>query len=367
MRNTKNLILITIGLLNMGMTSYATTFMRIKTTDGDVARYDVKNVVEVNFEGEQEDSSEHKYVDLGLPSRTLWATCNIGATRPEESGDFFAWGEIEPKKIYNWSTYKWGVASDSLSLVSLTKYNFGNKYSGTLDSRSTLLPEDDAATVNWGEEWRMPTLMDIQELLNNCKYTWTEYEGVKGTKFTAPNGNYIFLPATGGRNGSEFYHVGKYGRYWTSSLYEWNEVRAYDLFVHFPEAGWGYGNERRNGFPIRPVRKGKEFPYTMSLKVKTTNGKITCYNIKNVIKMDFEEVQDTFLSSTNPPSQPNYVQDDEAAQDVSLSTPLPKVDNNKEIISTIGFTHSKMLYLLFLLIPLAAWYYFRRKRVSAKS
>ena len=109
---------------------------------------------------------EHEWVDLGLPSGTLWATCNVGADNPEDYGDYFAWGETEPKVIYNWSTYKWCNGS----VNTMTKYCTDSGY-GTVDNKTELDPADDAATVNWGTSWRMPTLEQLDELLTKC--TWT--------------------------------------------------------------------------------------------------------------------------------------------------------------------------------------------------
>ena len=143
---------------------------------------------------------DHGYVDLGLPSGLLWATCNVGAETAEEYGDYFAWGETQPKDYYYWSTYQYCNGSSS----TLTKYcnNSSNGYNGYTDNLTTLLPEDDAATANWGSDWRMPTNEEWQELYNNTTVTWTTRNGVDGRLFTASNGNSLFLPAAGFRNGS---------------------------------------------------------------------------------------------------------------------------------------------------------------------
>ena len=124
----------------------------------------------------------HEYVDLGLPSGLLWATCNVGANAPEEYGDYFAWGEIVPKDVYNWSTYQY---YDGSNLA---------KYTGS-DGLTTLLPGDDAATTNWSNGWRMPTKEEWQELLDNTTNKWTTQNGVNGRLFTGSNGNSLFLPA----------------------------------------------------------------------------------------------------------------------------------------------------------------------------
>ena len=145
-------------------------------------------------------------VDLGLPSGLKWASCNVGASTPEEYGGFFAWGETELKSKYTWGTYKWGNSYDKL-----TKYCTQSSYwdnPDPMDKKTVLDPEDDAAHVNWGDSWRMPTDAEWTELRCNCSWDWTTQNGVKGRLVTGPNGNSIFLPATGGHGGS----------FWSSSL-----------------------------------------------------------------------------------------------------------------------------------------------------
>lgn len=116
---------------------------------------------------------DHEWVDLGLPSGTLWATCNIGASSPEESGDYFAWGETAPKETYNWETYKWCNDRDN----TVTKYCTTDIY-GTVDNKTELDLEDDAAYVNWGSSWRMPSMEQIKELREYCSWEWTQSNGV---------------------------------------------------------------------------------------------------------------------------------------------------------------------------------------------
>ena len=166
--------------------------------------------------GGGEGGDEHAYVDLGLPSGLLWATCNVGADTPEAYGDYFAWGETTPKGTYNWSTYQHCMGDYDM----LTKYcyDFYYGYNGFTDNLTTLLPEDDAAAANWGGNWRMPTQEEFQELYNNTTVTWTQQNGVNGKLFTASNGNSLFLPAAGRRWGGELYDAGGYGYYWSSSL-----------------------------------------------------------------------------------------------------------------------------------------------------
>ncbi len=238
----KKQLLATLGLAALCMASYAATFMQVVTNDGSIVEYDVENVSEVNFvKKEVVVPQNHSYVDLGLPSGTLWATYNIGATKPEEYGDYFAWGETEPKKVYDWSTYKWGDDE-------MTKYNDG-------DGLMTLLPEDDAATANWGLEWRMPTNEEQRELGEECQYQMTEVNGVYGAKFTGKNGNSVFFPAAGYRNGSFVDRKGYEGVYWSSSLIEKGEDNARDFFF-YEYVSWLY-YYRSYGFSVRAVRVQK--------------------------------------------------------------------------------------------------------------
>ena len=172
-------------------------------------------------------ASNYKAVDLGLPSGTLWADRNVGAGAPEAYGDSFAWGETEPKDYYDWSTYKWCNGSEDTQ----TKYCTNSSY-GTVDGKTVLDLEDDAAYVNMGAEWRMPTIAEQEELLNNCTWTWTTQNGVYGRKVTGPNGNSLFLPATGYHDGSFFYSAGSLGSYWSSSLLEGYSGGAYYLVFY---------------------------------------------------------------------------------------------------------------------------------------
>ena len=194
---------------------------------------------------------DHAYVDLGLPSGLLWATCNVGANAPEEYGDYFAWGETTPKTTFNWSNYQLCNGSEN----TLTKYcdnsNYG--YNGFTDNLTTLLPEDDAAAANWGGNWRMPTQEEFQELYNNTTVTWTQQNGVNGRLFTASNGNSLFLPAAGYRRDDELDDAGDRGRYWSSSTY-YNPNSAW-LFPFHSDDYSVHAIYRYNGFTVRPVRE----------------------------------------------------------------------------------------------------------------
>ena len=194
----------------------------------------------------------HAYVDLGLPSGLLWATCNVGADTPEGYGDYFAWGETQPKTTYNWSTYQHCNGSSTEMTKYCTDSEYG--YNGFTDNLTTLLPEDDAAAANWGGNWRMPTQEEFQELYNNTTVTWTQQNGVNGRLFTASNGNSLFLPAAGDRWDDELHNAGYVGLYWSSSLYSGNPYYAW--YFGFDSGSYGmYNGGRGNGFTVRPVRE----------------------------------------------------------------------------------------------------------------
>ena len=197
----------------------------------------------------------HDYVDLGLPSGLLWATCNVGADSPEDYGDYFAWGETTPKDTYNWSSYQYCNGSSNTLTKYCNKSSYG--YNGFTDNLTTLLPEDDAATANWGGNWRMPTKEEFQELYNNTTVTWTTQNGVNGRLFTASNGYSLFLPAAGYRLNSSLDFAGSYGLYWSSSLYTDSPYHALEL--NFNSGRYSmYGSCRYYGLSFRPVRSASQ-------------------------------------------------------------------------------------------------------------
>ena len=204
-------------------------------------------------------------VDLGLS--VLWATCNVGASSPEDYGDYFAWGETTTKTDYSLAIYKYCAGT----LLTLTKYctNSSYGYNGFTDNKTVLDPEDDAATVNWGGNWRMPTDEECTELREQCTWTWTTQNGVNGYKVVGKNGNFIFLPAAGFMNYSSLHIAGSGGYYWSSSLEASNMPRAY--IVNFNSSGVyrGYGS-RNDGLSVRPVcPKKQEHEYVdLGLSVK---------------------------------------------------------------------------------------------------
>ena len=201
----------------------------------------------------------HDYVDLGLRSGTLWATCNVGAENPEDYGDYFAWGETQTKTTYNWSTYLYCNGDYNQLTKYCTQSDFG--YNGFTDNLKTLESGDDAATANWGEGWSIPTNKQWVELLTRCDYTWTTQNGVNGFLFTARNGNSIFLPAAGCCTDTVFDNVGSGGRYWSSSLSKSFPDTAKGFSFSWNGSDWIdhdiYDYSREFGLVVRPVRSAK--------------------------------------------------------------------------------------------------------------
>ena len=191
----------------------------------------------------------HAYVDLGLPSGTYWAACNMGANAPEDYGSYFAWGEIFPKATYDWSTYKYCNGDAN----SLTKYcndpAFG--YNGFIDDLSELLPEDDAISANWGAGWHIPTVEQWQELVDCTTHDTTTQNGVKGFLFTASNGNSLFLPNAGLYNDNVIYSIGRLSIFWSNSI---DPELPYCAFAFGFQSGVVTGHHnRQSGASVRAV------------------------------------------------------------------------------------------------------------------
>ena len=192
-------------------------------------------------------------VDLGLSVK--WATWNVGASAPEDFGNYYAWGETESKSYYWWDTYKYRTSTSGI-----TKYCTSKNDGAFVDGKFRLEPEDDVANVKWGDNWRMPTLEECEELVENCTWEWTEINGIGGYTITGTNGNSIFLPATGFREYADFCPVGQalpdglYGFYWSKSLKpNYNSTIASGISfdqTRIESSGW---NRRSNGHTIRPV------------------------------------------------------------------------------------------------------------------
>ena len=175
----------------------------------------------------------HEWVDLGLPSGIKWATCNVGASRPEDYGCYFAWGETREKRSYD--------EDNSVTC---------GKYYGDIGGDSRY----DAARARWGGSWRLPTKAELEELEENCTLSWTTQGSKKGCKVTGPNGNSIFLPAAGYCDGTSlFYKAGEFGVYWSSTPFERATGYAYGLYFYGGDEGVGWSNERNLGQSVRPV------------------------------------------------------------------------------------------------------------------
>jgi len=184
------------------------------------------------------DDKHPHMIDLGLPSGTKWACCNVGASKPEDYGGYYAWGETRTKSTYNWVTYQ--------HFQNNSYVNIGSDIAGS---------QYDAATANWGSPWRMPSQAQIQELLNNCTSAWTTQNGVNGRKFTGSNGGTIFLPAAGGRVYDDFRGPGRDGTYWSSTLYVYmgDQSNARLLYIDRGDVRW-LNTCRLDGRSVRPVR-----------------------------------------------------------------------------------------------------------------
>ena len=200
-------------------------------------------------------TKQYEYVDLGLPSGLKWAKCNVGAKTETDYGYCFQWGDIEDKSNSDcwWENYKYGDGSN------LSKYNTGNNgYGGTIDNKTTLDIEDDAATQIMGSDWRMPTQDELQELADNTDNEWVcNYNGtgVNGRKFTSKTdtSKYIFIPASGIRSDSSFLFQGSYGAVWSSSLNDGYSGYAWFLYIGSDNVVARLNISRRCGFMVRGV------------------------------------------------------------------------------------------------------------------
>lgn len=230
-----------MAVIALMMTISASAQFYIYCSNGNVIKVDSISMIAPD----EPVNNGHEYVDLGLSVK--WATCNVGASKPEEYGDYFAWGETQPKDYYYWSTYKWCNGSYD----TLTKYNTNSSY-GTVDNKTTLDLSDDAARANWGGSWRMPTSAEKDELRSNCTWTWSKINGVEVYKVTSNiNGNFILLPAAGYRDENYLRSAGC-GCYWSSSLGTDHPLNAYSMYFNSSSVDW-YDNSRYYGRSVRPV------------------------------------------------------------------------------------------------------------------
>ena len=226
-----------MNYLEPNTTYYVRAF--IETSMGNLYSESIVGFTTLEEETISGTENGYDYVDLGLSVK--WATCNVGADSPEEYGDYYAWGETTTKAYYSSSN----SATNGLSISEL-------KSQGYIDSEGNLKPKYDAAQANWGGEWRMSTKEEQQELIDNCTWTWTSQNGVNGYKVTGPNGNSIFLPAAGLRNGSSLSNAGNYGYYWSSTPNDYGDYDAY--YLDFDSSNHYMGSSGRGyGQSVRPV------------------------------------------------------------------------------------------------------------------
>lgn len=198
-----------------------------------------KGVEETKFRIICPDSNHPHMIDLALPSGTLWACCNVGASRPDDFGHYFAWGETKKKSDYSLGTYQYG--NDKYHLMNIGSDIAGTKY--------------DAATANWGAPWRTPTNTQCNELIDNTTSQWTTYNGMSGRAFSSKkNGHTVFFPAAGYFLANELFNIGSNGYIWTSSIFKDNQNEARCLGF-FSEYAYPFSGLRFCGHSIRPVCK----------------------------------------------------------------------------------------------------------------
>jgi len=221
-------------------------------SDGRISIDDVTGLInQLLTQNNNPQPDEGDWVDLGLPSGTIWATRNVGASAPGDYGDYFAWGETAPKDYYDWSTYKWCNGS----YTTMTKYCTNSRYGyhGFADNKTELDPSDDAACAHY-PGGRMPSMEQIEELCNSCTWQWTLRNDVGGELVTGPNGNTMFLPAAGFFWLESLGLVGSEGYYWSRTLSPNYPKDACELYFYLGHWGrWDYGG-RDVGRTVRAVR-----------------------------------------------------------------------------------------------------------------
>lgn len=246
----KTRIALSVLMLMAMLTASAQYKMVVHTNNGTSTEFWASSVDSVTWE--YSEPVTYEYVDLGLSVK--WATMNVGATKPEGYGDYFAWGETEPRTEYGWSTYKYCNGSD----YTMTKYcndsDYG--YNSYTDSKTVLDALDDAATVSLGGNWRLPTKIEMDELKGKCTWTWTTLNGVNGykvqSKISGYKDNWIFLPAAGYMENSKVTDSGSFGYYWSRSLHPDNMNESY--YMDFDKQKiQTYNGARYYGHTVRPV------------------------------------------------------------------------------------------------------------------
>jgi uncharacterized repeat protein (TIGR02543 family) len=267
----KKITLLIVSMLMVTLLAMAQIKFIVYKADGSTIKLLATEVDSIGFEGNNEqpenpdkpyipNANGHEYVDLGLPSGTLWATMNVGATSAEDYGDYFCWGETTPKSSYTESNYTYSGKSNKLHLSS------------------------DAAYVNWGENWRMPTYRELLELEDAyyTTWTWTSLNGVNGYKVTSiVNGNSIFLPAAGYRDGSDLNYARAGGFYWSISKYEGDGDAIMSLNFNSRDISISSGADRSTGLSVRPVLRDVEPTYTLRFDANGGEGAISSIIVEN--------------------------------------------------------------------------------------
>lgn len=299
-----------LTMMSQFLPSHSITKINVVKIDNSVVSYYVDDIVDVTYEGDvfQFDTTgmgdlsmtgmagDYTYVDLGLNSGLMWATCNVGAAKPTECGEYFAWGDVEPKNEYTDGSSRWFVDSNS----SFPKYS---KYCKT-DSLLTLQAEDDAAAVNWGNGWRMPTHQDQLELVNGCTWKYvTDFNGSGAQGYlgtSKKNGKTIFLPTGGQKSGKSVSYADTYGYYLSSSL-----VGIDDGFAWQPHCLKTNNSAYQNSTPVNAGQRGQcstdrsrgcnirpciEASYNANLCIKMSNKRTVTYDLSKVSKVTFEDV-----------------------------------------------------------------------------
>lgn len=236
-------------LLCTSLTATAQEIMVFEMKDSTAHEFNVEDIRRIIFRSKEElpndstvylscpDDHHPHLIDLGLPSGTKWACCNVGAHKPEGSGGYYAWGEVEEKDDYEWETYQF-VDYDTEECVYIADDISGSEY--------------DVAHVLWGGAWRMPSSARFTELLEQCTVEWTRLNDVEGCLLTGPNGGTLFFPLAGGFLYNWLYYEGLDGYYWTSSFDAEKNDSAH--FFYFRAVGWFEEiSQRYLGYTVRAV------------------------------------------------------------------------------------------------------------------
>ena len=227
------------------------------------------------------DDNHPHMIDLGLPSGTKWACCNLSASKPEDYGNYYAWGETMPKSNFTWQTYQYGRSAEDVDYI-------GSDIAGT---------SYDAAFVALGDDYQTPSMELCRELINSTESKWVTTNGVQGRVFTGTNGAYIFLPAVGCRIREEIRYVGESGHYWTSTYHNTEPRLARGMTVSTNGASYQAGGGRFNGHPVRPVLPGITVKTYDATEINTTSA-ILNGTVKNYAKSK-ENVKLAFVYSTS--------------------------------------------------------------------